>query len=294
MKKLLSILLSLAVFFSMLPASASAEPPVKASPAKRLTVTATQDRDAPSVQVPLEELDPGNKASLTYVGLTDVCIETSQGKKSLEAGIQDGDISAEEIFAYARLDARNGFCTEHKNSIHGLTHFIYVYPGYKLYAAYDLYETPDGKQHLVNELVFTAKSSNLTFSYEDLDQEDWGLTFQVSQADAHSVTLTCTQKDGQQAGKLVLEGYHIFDENYAELETKKRITDVKDFLSAVSLPMNGSDSFTIHWEDLYGTLPKGTYRMDLHVQDDYEKSQLRPLQEKFHESQRYWVSFEVN
>ena len=87
MKKLLSILLSLAVFFSMLPASASAEPPVKASPTKRLTVTAIQDRDTPSVQVPLEELDPGNKASLTYVGLTDVCIDTSQGKKALETGI---------------------------------------------------------------------------------------------------------------------------------------------------------------------------------------------------------------
>lgn len=272
---------------------ARADSSEKPAPVKRLTVTATQDKSAPSVQVPLEELDPGNKASLTYVGLTDVCIETSQGKKSLETGIQDGDISVEEIFAYARLDARNGFCTEHKNSRNGLTHFIYVYPEYKLYAAYDLYETPDGKQHLVNELVFAAKSSNLTFSYEDLDQEDWGLTFEVSQADAHSVTLTCTQKGGQQAGKLVLEGYHIFGEDYAELETQKTITDVKDFLSPVSLPMNGSDSFTIRWEDLYGTLPKGTYRMDLHIQDDYEKSQLHPLQEKFHDNQRYWVSFDI-
>lgn len=285
--------LLLLLTLTFLSPQANADSSEKPAPAKRLTVTATQDKSAPSVQVPLEELDPGNKASLTYVGLTDVCIETSQGKKSLETGIQDGDISVEEIFAYARLDARNGFCTEHKNSIHGLTHFIYVYPGYKLYAAYDLYETPDGKQHLVNELVFAAKSSNLTFSYEDLDQEDWGLTFEVSQADAHSVTLTCTQKGGQQAGKLVLEGYHIFDENYAELETKKTITDVKDFLSAVSLPMNGSDSFTIRWEDLYGTLPKGTYRMDLHIQDDYEKSQLHPLQEKFHDNQRYWVSFDI-
>ena len=77
MKKLLSILLSLAVFFSMLPASASADSSEKPAPVKRLTVTATQDKSALSVQVPLEELDPGNKASLTYVGLTDVCIETS-------------------------------------------------------------------------------------------------------------------------------------------------------------------------------------------------------------------------
>ena len=197
--------LLLLLTLTFLSPQARADSSEKPAPVKRLTVTATQDKSAPSVQVPLEELDPGNKASLTYVGLTDVCIETSQGKKPLETGIQDGDISVEEIFAYARLDARNGFCTEHKNSIHGLTHFIYVYPGYKLYAAYDLYETPDGKQHLVNELVFAAKSSNLTFSYEDLDQEDWGLTFEISQADAHSVTLTCTQKGGQQAGKLVLE-----------------------------------------------------------------------------------------
>ena len=91
----------------------------------------------------------------------------------------------------------------------------------------------------------------------------------------------------------MLEGYHIFGEDYAELETTKTITDVKDFLSPVSLPMNGSDSFTIRWEDLYGTLPKGTYRMDLHIQDDYEKSQLHPLQEKFHDNQRYWVSFDI-
>ena len=91
--------LLLLLTLTFLSPQASADSSEKPSPAKRLTVTATQDRDAPSVQVPLEELDPGNKASLTYVGLTDVCIETSQGKKSLETGIQDGDISVEEIFA---------------------------------------------------------------------------------------------------------------------------------------------------------------------------------------------------
>ena len=123
----ISALLLLPLIF--LSPQARADSSEKPAPAKRLTVTATQDKSAPSVQVPLEELDPGNKASLTYVGLTDVCIETSQGKKSLETGIQDGDISAEEIFAYARLDARNGFCTEHKNSKQGLTHLIYVYTG---------------------------------------------------------------------------------------------------------------------------------------------------------------------
>lgn len=293
-QKLLIPLLTAALCLSFAAPKVGAEAPAKKVPSQRLNITAVQDESAPCVNVPMDEIDPGNQASLTYVDLKEVSLKTAQGEKPLEAAIQDGDISVEEIFAYARLDARNGFCTEHKSSLHGLTHFIYVYPKYKLYAAYDLYETPDGKQNLINELTFASRNSNLTFTYEELDQEDWGLTFAVSQADGKSVTIDCTQKGGQQAGTLILDYFHIYLEDYSEVKPAKNITGTEDFQPKIPLPMNASDSFTIRWENLYGALPKGKYRMDLHVQDEYDKNKLHPLQDKFHDSQRYWVSFEVN
>lgn len=293
-QKLLIPLLATALCLSFAVSKISAEAPAKKAPSQRLNIIAIQDKSAPPVNVSMDEIDPGNQASLTYFDLKEVSLKTAQGEKPLETAIQDGDISVEEIFAYARLDARNGFCTEHKSSLHGLTHFIYVYPQYKLYAAYDLYETPDGKQNLINELVFTSRNSNLNFNYEDLDQEDWGLTFAVSQVDGNSVTIDCTQKDGQQAGTLILDCCHIYLEDYSEVKTAKNITETEDFQPKIPLPMNASDSFTIRWENLYGTLPKGKYRMDLHVQDEYDKNKLHPLQDKFYDSQRYWVSFEVN
>lgn len=293
-QKLLIPLLTAALCLSFAAPKASAEAAAKKVPSQRLNITAIQDKSVPPVNVPMDEIDPGNQASLTYIDLKEVSLKTAQGEKPLEAAIQDGDISVEEIFAYARLDARNGFCTEHKSSLHGLTHFIYVYPQYKLYATYDLYETPDGKQNLINELTFASRNSNLTFDYEELDQEDWGLTFAVSHADENSVTIDCTQKGGQQAGTLILDYFHIYLEDYSEVKPEKNITGTEDFQPKIPLPMNASDSFTIRWENLYGALPKGKYRMDLHVQDEYDKNKLHPLQNKFHDSQRYWVSFEVN
>ena len=293
-QKLLIPLLTAALCLSFAAPKASAEAAAKKVPSQRLNITAIQDKSVPPVNVPMDEIDPGNQASLTYIDLKEVSLKTAQGEKPLEAAIQDGDISVEEIFAYARLDARNGFCTEHKSSLHGLTHFIYVYPQYKLYATYDLYETPDGKQNLINELTFASRNSNLTFDYEELDQEDWGLTFAVSHADENSVTIDCTQKGGQQTGTIILDYFHIYLEDYSEVKPEKNITGTEDFQPKIPLPMNASDSFTIRWENLYGALPKGKYRMDLHIQDKYDKSQLHPLQAKFHDSQRYWVSFEVN
>lgn len=293
-QKLLIPLLTAALCLSFAAPKVSAEAAAKKAPSQRLNITVIQDKSVPPVNVPMDEIDPGNQASLTYIDLKEVSLKTAQREKPLEAAIQDGDISVEEISAYARLDARNGFCTEHKSSLHGLTHFIYVYPQYKLYATYDLYETPDGKQNLINELTFASRNSNLTFDYEELDQEDWGLTFAVSHADENSVTIDCTQKGGQQAGTLILDYFHIYLEDYSEVKPEKNITGTEDFQPKIPLPMNASDSFTIRWENLYGALPKGKYRMDLHVQDEYDKNKLHPLQNKFHDSQRYWVSFEVN
>ena len=99
-----ALLLLLPLIF--LSPQARADSSEKPAPAKRLTVTATQDKSAPSVQVPLKELDPGNKASLTYVGLTDVCIETSQGKKSLDSGrghFRRGDLRLRPVGREKRL-----------------------------------------------------------------------------------------------------------------------------------------------------------------------------------------------
>ena len=107
MKLLLLVLLSFALLFS----GCRAE---KSTSGQRLNLSCVTDADS-SVHIPAEALNSNYDQGINYVGIKDLTIDIAGKSMSLESAISDGAITVEEIYAYAMIDARNGFCTETGN-----------------------------------------------------------------------------------------------------------------------------------------------------------------------------------
>ena len=96
------------------------------SDARRLRITAVIEEGAGFTTI---DSDTSNLTDdLSYLDLKDVQLETEAGPVPLETALANQQISVEEIFAFARLDARAGICREHYVTENGLTRFVYAYP----------------------------------------------------------------------------------------------------------------------------------------------------------------------
>ena len=243
---------------------------------------------------------------INYLGMSEVNWEVDGIIYSLADAIRDGITSVEEIFAYARIDARNGICTEEFTSKNGLAYFTYAYPEFDLRMTYDVYETPDGQQHLVNDIGIYASGADVFTAYTDeetgvaIDREDWGLTFDVTETTPTSITLDCTQSGGQQIGELQIDYYYniysVVDGQtmlvpslqgtmtYTEETLPPPIADIKQ---------DGSTRFTIDWTEKYGELDSGEYKIKLSVNDIFDESQVHPLMQDYFDRQSYWVEFTI-
>lgn len=265
----------------------------------RLHISLTVDNNADFTTVPKEELGGNFDEDITYYDVTDVMIEIGGENRKLENAIRDGDISVEEIFAYARLDAKEGICTENFESKNGLTKFTYRYPDFDLRLIYDVYETPDGKMHLIQDMGI-YKSDAVTYTrYNDdagnrIDREDWGIAFEVIESTPTSIMLNCTQSGGQQIGDLVTEYFFLY---FAEELAMVPTLDSVEYQSQYQLPITiGNDTvsqITIDWEDTYGPLDSGSYSMQLNLMDIYEEADVHPLMKNYYDRQTYWIEFEI-
>lgn len=245
-----------------------------------------------------KELDGRYDGTLTYVSLGGVTITLDGKKAPLEEAIRKGDVAVEEIFAWARMDARDGLCKETYESDRGLTRFTYQYPDFRMEIMQDVYETPDGGSYLMNSM--TICPSDVEYqgglalipegSSRPIDMEDWGLSFEVLKADDSGVTLRCAQSGGQQAGSLKVFNYTIVStagDGAFYPPSEKTSQDI-------ALTMGGSTEFTIRWKDAHGALPAGEYFLRLNVQDDYNPETIHPLIRKFYDKQSYDVKFTVS
>ena len=134
---------------------------------------------SPSLTVKSDTLNGHYEGNLFFVGLQNVTIRLDGTDYLLETAIREGDISVEEIVAYARIDARNGFCTEKEHTENGLSQFTYDYGDYRINTIDDVYETPDGQSHRIKTFAVMAASvvenESYGFFYEgngDIDRED--------------------------------------------------------------------------------------------------------------------------
>lgn len=246
------------------------------------------------VTIPADQLGGNFPEDITYKNVSNVTIEVDGTVYPLEEAIRDGLITVEEIFAYARIDARNGLCQEHHSTRNGLTYFIYSYPWCDIRLSYDVYETPDGQQHLISYFGISDSSGTIYSVHQDeegnvIDREDWGLTFTAVSATPTTLTYQCQHSGGQQIGTLSAYSYCIFTDSMSSLD------QLKDSQSSAEAPlaMNGTCENTIDWTGVYGELPAGNYILRLGVKDFYDEEQMHPLMKNFYDHQYYDFPFTI-
>ncbi len=281
---------------------------VSPSPDQQLIFSVVENESPGYTLIPKESLGEHINLTMAYSGLKEVNIRLNGADVPLDEAIREGTLTVPEILAFARQDAQNQICKEEYTSEHGLTHFVYRYPACELHLTYDVYETPDGNQTLIEELYvynITDSPRSVRNYYVDeeskwgyfLDREDWGLTFDIAEVSSDKITLNCTQQKGQQIGALVIEDYLLFPaENYGNPDIfppylKKDKTQPEAL--PISLPNEGTQAVTIDWSAAIGTLDPGEYYLRLEISDIYEESQVHPLMINYYDKQSYYIVFTI-
>lgn len=269
----------------------------------RLQISLVEDESVNFVTIPPEQLGGNWDGEITYLHVKDVSVLLDGEYVKLEDAIRDGRITVEELCAYARIDARKGLCRMVSESKHGLAHFTYRYPNFDLCVTYDIYETPDGRWHLISEFgiyqvgaIVGSHYTDLSTPYQyDLDREDWGLYIEPVNANASGITLQCVQKDGQQIGGLVINYYRIYHQDtYEAVPIRDGIISVEQYSPKPAIRLGGTSEASIDWTEIYGKLEPGSYLMCLHVKDVYDKTKVHPLNQNFYDEQPYWVNFTIS
>lgn len=233
----------------------------------------------------------------TYWQVTDLAIRLGEETLPLETALEQGRITLEELDAFAKIDAAQGRCQMRHDTHLGLTQFLYRYPEYDLRITQDVYETPDGKQHLMRIFGVYAPGMDISTTYQDdetglpLDLEDWGLDFAVSDPTATGLTLTVQQSGGQQMGNLMVESYMLFNTDYKPVA----ILDDSCYLLDPPLPIQsqGQSTLTLDWSGLHGPVAPGAYRLKVRIQDQYDPASVPPLTRNYHDSQSYWLDVTI-
>ena len=183
---------------------------------QQLVISAQISHENESTTVSL----PGSEQTVLFCNLSDVRITLEDGTHDLKAALEDGLVTPEEIISWAKQDAAKGICKEIFSSNNGLTNFIYRYAQLELSVYDDVYETPDGKQHLIRDLTIRESGGSgfgVSFSYTDengelksIDREDWGLSFTLEKTGESTLLLICKQSGGQQIGQLEIRNIAVY------------------------------------------------------------------------------------
>lgn len=293
---LIFITICLALFWNIIP-------PKKASTYsnRQLRITAVTNEEAGITTISSEQLGECFTNGITIYDLSDVNIEIEDSVYPLEEAFLNNLISIEEIFYYARVDSKNGFCTENYISENGLAHFIYTYPEFDLQLIYDVYETPDGSKHLINEIGFYKIGSTISKHYIDketgdrLDKENWGLIFEVVENTHEGLTISCTQSGGQQIGELILDFYDLYDATTNSfIPLQAGVLSIKQYQHDIVIPKDDTTTITIDWTQVYGTVSNGNYYILLNIRDEFDHDMLHPLMKNFYNIQTYRIDFSIS
>lgn len=276
-------------------------------PSSRQLALSVRPDESSFLVLPPDDLGDNFQFNLYYQRVKEVTITIEEENIPLEDALSKGKVSEEDIFYLARKDARNGFCEMDAVSLRGVTNFYFHYPDYSLKLIYDIQETPDGDQHLISELViYLQEISGEDQIYElgpsthfldpetgeYLDEEEWGLTFELQQCSATEATVVCTQSGGQQIGDLFIKYYYLSNASDGIFLSKMSGTEGAEF-EAIPITMDGTTTFTIDWEEWYGELPRGVYNLQFDVYDLFDPKEVPPLTVDFHSRQMYSVNLTV-
>ena len=266
------------------------------SDARRLRITAVIEEGAGFTTI---DSDTSNLPDdLSYLDLKDVQLETEAGPVPLETALANQQISVEEIFAFARLDARAGICREHYVTENGLTRFVYAYPEFDLHLTYDVFEAPDGSDHLINDICLAQPNSSVSFFYTDektglpLDREEWGLRFVMENVTPGGISIECTQAEGVQIGTLTIEDFCIYSVS-ADTYLDTLPDSGSNANPNIPIPSNAQTQIDVDWSQIYGLLPEGNYELILAIRDIFDPAQVHPFMRDYADKQNYGIPFEI-
>lgn len=305
MKKVLSIILIALILLSCGCAQQEEES------GQRLLISAVTDTES-SLTITEEDLNGNYTGNLRFHNLKNVTITLDGKAYTLETAIADGLITVEEIEAYARIDARNGYCEEIAESRKGVSHFIYRYYGVcDLYFTHDVYETPDGSDPVTTKFEVSNNNgldnyfyfgSSTMFNVQEqnypADMEDWNLKFEITNASSTGFTLNVHQEysanrmnGSHQIGQLQLANFELFYLNEMTESYLYHFNSEECFIESGT-----TKSFEVIFadaQDCPARLPSGNYRIFLYIRDVFDEADVHPLMRDYHDSQGYWVSFEI-
>ena len=283
---------------------------------QRLNLSAETAADS-YIQIPVHSLNGNFDNSISYVGVKDLRIEIDGTHMPLEGAIGDGLITVEELWAYAMIDARNGFCTEISNSHNGLSYFVYQYPEVcDLYFSHDVYETPSGKNYTeMYFYVYAYQGAQNVFhhptEYNELgipypaDMEDWKLTFKIDNISStgfdiqiYQPNITVKNHRSQHIGQLHLKHFRL---EYGGTDIPEEIKDVHMYSFALpqedtKIEQDVVNTFSISFSEFEGfpvSLPSGSYRICLEIHDEFDEETLHPLIKDYNQDQSYWIQFDI-
>ena len=261
------------------------------STAPRLIISAVH-ADSEYTSEKIQQTNDGTSdLDFCCIGLPDVTIDLGGNVMDLGNALREGKTSLSEISFLAQSDSQSGFCTEGWKSKNGLAEFRYSYPDFDLWIVDDIYETPDGLQHLIRGITLCQPGSDVAFLHNELDQEDWGIEFSVAEASQTEITLNYTQSGGQVLGQLMTYGYAISRLNPME---GIALLDNAPLQEQKPISMNGQGTLCLDIETYFGALPAGQYGMYLYLQDAYNEEDVPPLTRNYHDVQCYWIEFTVS
>jgi len=232
--------------------------------------------------------------------VSEVSIFLDGEKLDLGDAISAERISVEEMEAYARLDARHGHCTMEWANKNGVTVFVYHYDGFDIATYHDVYEAPDGSEMLYQRLNIAtgehfADVSASSVYVPSTIREDWGLGFDVVEADSGHLRVRVTQSGGQQFGTLYVEpGFDLFritEQGYQEnhYSTSALFLETNPFPIAAE----AETELNIEWPKSCPALPAGNYSLHLRIGDHFDADALHPFTRDYTDQQYYDIPFTV-
>ena len=263
------------------------------TPSQRLLVSVVKNEEISEFSIFSPEFsDIGGNVSGRKLEQVNICLNGIT--KPLEEAMQDGYVSFHEIAAWAALDADNGFCKESTETKRGLTMCRYIYREFMLTVINDVYQTPDGQDHLIQECIFypsgveSISIRSMVFTDKTgapLDREDWGLSLELIEVSPSDITFQVHQSGGQHIGNLVTDMLSL----YCITTEAEVYRTTKEF----SIENSGTTVISLNWEDECGKLPGGTYSLVLGISDIFTEEQRHPLMLDYNVWQAYGLEFTI-
>lgn len=241
---------------------------------------------------------------ISYTDITDMFIEIEGQKIELRDAIEQDIITPDELEAYAKVDAKRGFCIMEYVSKNGFAQYMYRYEKFTLLSNYDVIEAANGECYHYQHLAIVPPNNYTPAAYgfptvqingelKDIEREDWGVLFEVIEATPVSVTLRCTQSGGQHIGQLQMEDFYTLYrvESNGSCECYYEKTALSSPAVDVAIDNGGITEFLIIWPDECGKLPCGEYELAFYLRDVYEK--MPSLMRNYTDQQLYEIRFSI-